>query len=294
VSRTRTTTFSHGDPVHRDPGAAVLRPQPVGDVQSGDDLDAGDERQPRRAWDLHHLAQHAVDTVPHGDAAFLRLDVHVAGAGVDPLREDQIHQSHHRSLGGFLRRDGQILGIGRLLFLECGDLRLRRVHPLEQLLDHVLRPIELVDLVADLARTGQLDAHLAPRGEGQGLLAIQVERVGGGHFEVGVGDPDGQDVIPPSHLLGNQLPSLAVALRHVGKLETEAGGEATQQRLVGDQLVTDHQLPQGIVLGFALTDFVELLCPNQLFERRSQPLILEQRNGSTPGSVCRTTRWDLA
>jgi hypothetical protein len=301
VSRTRTTTFSpsdagsvetrHGDPVHRDPGAAVLRPQPVGDVQSGDDLDAGDERQPRRPRDLHHLAQHAVDAVPDGDAALLRLDVHVTRARVDPLREDQIHQSHHRSLGGFLRRDGQVLGI-HLLFFQRGDLRLRRVHPLEELLDHVLRPIELVDLVTDLAGTGQLDAYLAPRGEGQGLLAVQIEGVGGGHLEVRVGDPDRQDVIPPGHLLGDQLPSLAVALRHVGELETEAGGEATQQRLVGDQLIADHQLPQGIVLGFALTDLIELLRANQLFERRSQPLILEQRNGSTPGSVCRTTRWD--
>jgi hypothetical protein len=111
-------------------------------------------------------------------------------------------RGHHRALGRFLRRDGQVLGI-RLLVLQRGDLRLRRVHSLEQLLDHVFGPIELVDLLADLAGTGQLDPHLAPRSEGQGLLAVQIEGVGGSHLEVRVRDPDGQDVIPPGHLLGH-------------------------------------------------------------------------------------------
>ena len=77
--------------VHRHPGAAVLGPQPVGDVELGHDLDAGDQRQPCGAGDLHHLPQHAVDAITDRDAALLRLDMDVARAREDALGDDEVH-----------------------------------------------------------------------------------------------------------------------------------------------------------------------------------------------------------
>src|SRR5207237_308431 len=83
----------------------VVLPQPVGDVERRHDLDARDQRQPRLARNLHHLAQHSVDAIAHRHPALFRLDVDVARAREDPLRDDQIDQPDHRALAR--------LGLGR-------------------------------------------------------------------------------------------------------------------------------------------------------------------------------------
>src|SRR5216117_2526801 len=83
--------------------APILGPQPVGDVELRHDLDTGDQGDPGRARDLHHLPQHAVDPVADGDPALFRLDVDVARAGQNPLGDDQVHEPDHRTLARLLR-----------------------------------------------------------------------------------------------------------------------------------------------------------------------------------------------
>ena len=83
--------------------------------------------------------------------------------------------------------------------------------------------IELVELLPDLRWRRQQHPHLAPGREGQHLLGVDVERVGGGDLEVGVGLPDGNHVEPPGQLLRNASRSAWGRAWRCPQRETETG-----------------------------------------------------------------------
>ena len=68
-----------GHAVHGDAGTSILWPQSIGDVESGDDLDARGERRRQRARQPASDADHAVDPMPNDNPLLFRLDVNVAG-----------------------------------------------------------------------------------------------------------------------------------------------------------------------------------------------------------------------
>ncbi len=68
------------DAVDRDARAAVLRAQPIGDVEPRENLDARHERGAERRAEAFARREHAVDAVAHGDSLLFRLDVNVARA----------------------------------------------------------------------------------------------------------------------------------------------------------------------------------------------------------------------
>ena len=86
--------------VHRDPGPAVLREPPLGDVHPGDDLEPADDGRQGAARHGQHLAEHAVDPVADAQAVPLRLDVDVARAGADRVGQHHGHQPDGRRLVG--------------------------------------------------------------------------------------------------------------------------------------------------------------------------------------------------
>ena len=119
--RIRMTTFSPSEagrvetrrstasPFTAHARAAVLRPEPVGDVEPGHDLDARDERKPGVPRDLHDLPQHAVDAVAHHDAAFDRLDVDVARPAGHAIGQHHVDQPDDRPLARLLGARGGLL-----------------------------------------------------------------------------------------------------------------------------------------------------------------------------------------
>src|SRR5690606_31382555 len=137
---------------HAQADAAVLRHPPLRDVELGHDLQAADDggRQPaRRRW---RFLEHAVDAVAHAQSAEVRLEVHVAGARLERLEQQEVHQLHDRRLVGeadevvergvdiarradFIAESGNdVLRGQRLGRVDAADrgahLRLRQVHQL--------------------------------------------------------------------------------------------------------------------------------------------------------------------
>src|SRR2546422_3929899 len=71
----------------------VLREPPLGDVQPGHDLDAGDQRVLHLHGQVHHRLEIAIDPVPDPEHILIGFDVNVAGAdlyGVDEEPVDEI------------------------------------------------------------------------------------------------------------------------------------------------------------------------------------------------------------
>src|SRR3990172_42748 len=228
----------------------------VRDGEGGDDLHPREQRQARRPRDLHHLAQHPVNAVPHRNPAFFRLDVDVAGTGENAFGQDQVHQPYHRPLRGLLGRDGDL--VQRVPVLQLGHLGVR-VHALEQLPDDILRTVELVDLLLDFLGGRQLHPDLAASRERQRLLAVEIERVGRGDLEIGIRDPKGEDVVFAGRLLGHQLPRLLLAVGDIRELQAEARGEPADQLLVSCLALGNHRLPERFLSAFDAAELLQRL-----------------------------------
>ena len=168
--------------VHRDPGAAVLRPEPVGDVESGHDLDAGDQRQPGVARDLHHLPQHAVDAVAHHHAALDRLDVDVARPAGDPVGEHDVHQPDDRAAGSA----SSALAAASSSSSSSLTSKLPPIPSSSRFTASSPRYISSMPL-PDRGRGAEQHPDFSPGRERQHLLGVDVERVGGRHLEEGIG-----------------------------------------------------------------------------------------------------------
>ena len=82
------------------PRGAVLRQTAFGDIEIGDDLDAGDHGLRQHAGRRRHRAQQAVDPHANHEPGRKRLDVNVAGAQLDGFFEQIVDGAHHRRAAG--------------------------------------------------------------------------------------------------------------------------------------------------------------------------------------------------
>ena len=94
--RERRDAQVDGDAVDRDARAPILRPQPIGDVEPRENLDARHERRPDGARQRSRQREHAVDAMANGDALLFRLDVNVARARRDAGGEQLVDEIRDR------------------------------------------------------------------------------------------------------------------------------------------------------------------------------------------------------
>ena len=264
--------------VDGDPGPPVLRPQPVGDVEPRHDLDAGDERDAGRAGHRHDLPEHAVDAVAHRDAALDRLDVDVAGPAGHPVGQHHVHQPDDRLLARLVR-GGALVQLGLLDLLHVGA----GLQAAQQLRHEVLAAVELLDPVADAPGGGEEEPDFPPRGEGEHLLRVDIEGIGGGGVERRIGDLERQDVVLSRHALRHRVPDLRVHHRQVGQRQPEARGDRGQDLVVGHDPALDDLFPQGRRRGLGcLADGRHGLLGHRAFQGGNQPLVQERHAGGVP------------
>ena len=77
---------------HRDLDPAVLGAPSFGDVQLGENLDAGGDGAQQAAGRAIAFDQHAVDPVADADAILERLDVDVRSPQLNGFLDQQLHQ----------------------------------------------------------------------------------------------------------------------------------------------------------------------------------------------------------
>ena len=116
--------------------AAVLRQAAFGDIQRRHQLHARNDRGLQFARRRVLIHQHAVDAVANAEFFFERLDVNIAGALFDGLRDHRVHQADDGRLARHVAKVFQILvvagaeisgfGLRRLL---CSSGRWRREFP---------------------------------------------------------------------------------------------------------------------------------------------------------------------
>src|SRR5262249_41950773 len=85
-------------PLDRHLDAAVLGAALLGDVDAAHDLDARGHRGLEPAGRTVALDEHAVDAVAHPNAIGKRLDVNVAGPGLDGFLNDEVDQLDDRRI----------------------------------------------------------------------------------------------------------------------------------------------------------------------------------------------------
>ncbi len=81
-----------------EPDPSILRPAPLGDVELGDRLESGDDREVHLARRLRRGREDAVHAEPHVESRARGLEVDVARAGVDRLAEEQVDVADDRRL----------------------------------------------------------------------------------------------------------------------------------------------------------------------------------------------------
>ena len=253
---------------NRDAGAPVLRTHAIGDVQLGHDLHARNQRNAGGPRQDHHLPEHAVNAIAHRDARFLRLQVDVRGARLDRFRDNAIHQLDDRPLRGLVGAEFEIGLLDRLgNRLQIGAAR----EALEDVLDHVVRTVHLVEPLLDLRGCAEGHAHRAPKGKRESALAVQVVRVARRDVDDGVGDREREHAVLPHQLLRHQLTRLRRHEAHVGNLHPESLRKRRQDQVIRRKGASRRDLPVALrALGSQLR---HLLGRDQRFERRQQPLI---------------------
>ena len=188
--------------------AAVLRAAALGDVELGEDLDAGEHRPQETARGIVALDEPAVDAVADPHAVFERLDVDVAGPELHRLDDDQVDELHDRGVGVVLLGRGCLLLDGRLGEVDrgVGELLEHRVGALA-----VAEAVVAVDRLHDLLAGGQGHLDVAVEDEPQLLLGVDVGRVAGGDAERAARLREREDRVLAGHALGQELDHL---LRH--------------------------------------------------------------------------------
>ena len=159
---------------------AVLRAAALGDVELGENLDAGEHRPQQAAGRVVALYQTAVDAVADADPVFEGLDVDVARPQLHRLGDDQINELHHRGIGVvFLGRGGLLLDC-RLGEVDGGvcELLEHRVGALA-----VGEAVVAVDRLDDLLADGERHLDLAIEDKPQLLLRVHVGGIAGGNAE---------------------------------------------------------------------------------------------------------------
>ena len=103
------TRRSTSRPSDLDLDAAVLRQAALGDIQLGHQLQARDDGGLQLARRRFLVEEHAVDAVADAEFLLERLDVDVAGALLDGLRDHGVHQADDRRLARHVAQVLQIL-----------------------------------------------------------------------------------------------------------------------------------------------------------------------------------------
>ena len=89
-----------------------------------------------------------------------------------------------------------------------------------------------------------MEPDLAPGGEGQHLFRVDVERVGGGRHQVGIGDLQGDHEMGAGQVFGDGVAHLGVDLVHLGQRQTETRGNGGHDLIVSHQFLADERFPQ--------------------------------------------------
>ena len=155
--------------------------------------------------------------MPHDDATLFRLDVNVARARADTLREEIIDQARHA---------GAIVAIvdGRWRRLDVG----RQMLDLELLRRKLLVAIRLIECACQRQRARERKPDRPSRGKLDRALAVQVQRVGGRNLERAVGGPDRKHAVAPSPALRQERAGVRTTVAQIGYREPELLGGKTQ------------------------------------------------------------------
>ncbi len=155
----------------------------------------------------------------------------IAGSGKNPLGNDHVHEADDRLLAGVCLGNVELF-------------RRLRPHPLEQLVDRLVRPVHLVELLADFRRGEQEQPDLTGRRERERLLGVDIERICSAQLEVGVGQPERQDAVAARDLLGDAVAGGLVDFADVGDLQPEAVRQLLDYFGIRRDLLGDDAFPQ--------------------------------------------------
>ena len=155
----------------------------------------------------------AIDAMAHGEPLLFGFDVQVAGAGGDGLREQLVDEAHHRL---WILRDGRL----RVLLLLAQDLDVEKPFRLPA---NVVAAIQILDSQQDRVAVGEVKDDVATRREGEGVLALDVERVGGRYHELAIPHRERQDAVLPGPALGNETGCLFGCGLEVRQRDLEPG-----------------------------------------------------------------------
>ena len=192
--------------------APVLRQAALGDVQVGHDLEARDHRQGQVLGRRRHLVERAVHAVADLELGLERLEMNVAGAVLDRLEQDQVHEADDRGLVGQARHHRRVVG-DRHLADFLGDL-LVRAQLLEDVGDAlVLLGVELLDGLLDLRRVGHHQLDVLLDDEAQLVDAAGVQRVHQGDLQRGIRQAHRQALIHARRLGRDQSAAVRASSR---------------------------------------------------------------------------------
>ena len=185
----------------------ILREAALCDVQFGHDLEAGDDCQLQLHRRLHHLVEHAVHAVADAKVLLVRLDVDVGGALLDRVEQDQVHQLHHRRVGGALLQVADV-GDACLVVLDA-DLAL--VEPFHHLVVRgALLRVVLVQRLLDGLLAGDDDLDVVAGEELDVVDGVDVRGVAHRQYQRGAGAIHRDALVLLGDFLGDELHHLAV------------------------------------------------------------------------------------
>ncbi len=180
-------------PAGADGEAAPLRGAALGDVDVGEDLDAGHDPGVDGAGRRHRVVEETVHAVANDELALVGLDVDVGGALLQGLTDHLVHQvDDGRVLGAALRLVGvQLLLLGHVLAENDRRLGQGLLHLAGTLQSPV---VALAGLGYDRLGADHR-VHAAARDDAQVVEGVEIEGIGHRHPDDTVVDAQRQDVV---------------------------------------------------------------------------------------------------
>ena len=180
--------------------AAVLGKSALGDVHLAEDFHAGHEGRVHAFGRVHHVVQHAVDTVADLDVALVGFEVDVARAVADRLGEQQVHHLDDRGLAGHfleVREVGGVVDLGHRPFVggQGGQ-------------DVFEEP--LLDALADQRGVRKDRAHGQAEKDAEIVHGAEARDAADGDHERGPVEPDRQHLVFEGELTGGEVHGLRI------------------------------------------------------------------------------------
>ena len=220
---------------------SVLREPPLGDVETAEDLHARHQRRVQRDRHLEVVGQQAVEPEANRALRHAGLDVDVAGAKLDRLAHDEIHQLDDWGILGIGVQRAGFLGAWREV--RCGRLpdalRHQTACPLQ------MPGVESFDGVLDLGPAAESRRHLAPRDEGEVPNRLMVHGVGHHDIQPFPFQADRQDGVLARQCLGDQVELVRAQGQggDVGVGELELNGQEGDELRFRDLPAIEENLP---------------------------------------------------